>query len=184
MPAGSSKFTLSIYSPNNTGITGPSGTDINGLGLITEHSDDLSYTALTSVTSARQEPTEFWFNSKGLLTDRMRNGTLRYAYVDSFDLSWKPVSAGLTFDVLNDTAIYPPGSELHPVWLKWAITSDGFLIPEGSNVKDLPWTFCPSDPPRFTDPNKWDGSYGGMLGLGAPESGCTQLKGVKVHRSE
>jgi hypothetical protein len=139
---------------------------------------------MTSVTSSSQKPTQFWFNSKGLLTDTKRNGSWRYAYayVDSFDLAWQPVAADITFDTPGGSSLWDSSSD-YPVWLKWEITSDDFLVPAG-NVTGLPWYFCPSDPPRFTDPRKWDGSFGGSLGLGEPVSGCTALKEVKVHRSK
>lgn len=180
MPAAPSKFTLSVHSPNNTGNIGPSDTGINGLGVTTFKTDD-TFTEMTTVVSSSQKPTEFFIDSKGLLTDIKRNGTWRHAYVGSFFLEDSDrVRSLIGFDTVPDSAGWS-GAGDYPIWLKWEITSDDFLIPAG-NYSSLPWYFCASDPPIDTDDDKWDHSYGGGLGIGALEPTCSHIKGLKVHK--
>lgn len=182
MPTAPSKFTLSIFSPNNTEINGPNQTDINGLGVVSTHIQYVTSGDLESVASLDQKPSEFWLDSKGRLTDAEKNGTLRHAYIFESDEKENPIAAFIEFDQLNaggDNTYTGP-----PVWLEWEITSDKFLVPSGK-FKGLPWLFCQAEPYSRGGDGE-DSNLAAGLGLGSPAqmNNCTNIDGLKVTGSD
>jgi hypothetical protein len=179
VPAAPSKFTLSIFSPNNTGIYGPNQTDINGLGVVSEKLQYVTGGGMLGVSSLDQKLTEFWLNSKGWLTDAEKNGTWRHAYITTDDLKTKPIAAAISFEQLDNSNDWTYSGP--PVWLKWEITSDDLLIPAGS-LKGLPWFYC-QNIPSPEDPVP-DENLGGTFSIGKATNNCTTIQGLKVTKSD
>lgn len=175
------KFTLSIFSPNNTMTHPDNQTSIDGLGLNNPDDQQNSAGYLQTVEHVGGKQGELWLDEKGRLTDdALKNGTLRYAYVGKYAIEEMTPS--------GDVVQFYTASFANPdlaLSIEWEITSNDFLVPKG-RFKDYPYYFCqddPSDNNPDPDPHPKNLNFAQPVGLGA-QDGCVEIQGVKVHYSD